>query len=135
MLFRSYQGLSSSFNTSAGGTGLGFGNSVWGGGSSPFSTSPFWQPGASSNLGYYFHNVGNSSYQGWNSQAPPHLPFLATLKFLDLLKLTNDPIQYSLGWPLVPTNYLQRFQNFKEKMERIWQVTSPLFVFGVHQTP
>ena len=53
------------------------------------------QDGASTNPGYYFQNVGNPSFGGWNSQAPPHLPFLATLNLPDLSKLTNDPIRYS----------------------------------------
>ena len=57
--------------------------------------------------------MGNSSYGGWNSQAPPRLPFLATLNLPDLSKLTNDPIRYSPGWPPVPTkmpSYIPKFE-------------------------
>ena len=33
-----------------------------------------------------------------------HLPFLATLDFLDLSKLINDPIRHNPLWPPIPLN-------------------------------
>ena len=80
-----------------------------------FSMNNFWQPGASKNPGYSFQNVGNPSYGGWNSQEPPRLPILATLNFLDLSKLTNNPIQYSPGWPPVPTKLPSDIPKFEGK--------------------
>ena len=59
--------------------------------------------------------MGNSSYHGWNSQAPPRLPFLATLNLSNLSKLTNDPIFYTLGWPSVPTKLPLDIPKFRGK--------------------
>lgn len=46
------------------------------------------------------------SYQGY----PPldlnrKFPFTATLKFLDLNRLTNDPITHSPWWSVIPTKF------------------------------
>jgi hypothetical protein len=45
-------------------------------------------------------NIFTQSTQ--NPFAPTKLPFLATLEFPDLSKLTNDPIRHHFAWPLVP---------------------------------
>ena len=34
--------------------------------------------------------------------AQPRLPFLVTLSFLDLSRLTNDPVSHDPTWPTVP---------------------------------
>lgn len=70
---------------------------------SVFSMNNPWKCGASKYPIYSFHNVGNPSLRGWNYQDPQRLPFLATLNFPYLSKLTNDPIRYNPCWPLVPT--------------------------------
>ena len=36
----------------------------------------------------------------FQSVSRPRLPFLATLNFLDLSKLMNDPVHHDLTWPL-----------------------------------
>lgn len=123
-----YQGLSSPFNTSLGGTFTGYRNSFPGvyqtlGFSGPQgtpygssgSTNYFRQPGAFTNPGYSFHNIGNSAHTRWNPQGPPQLPFLATLKFPDLSKLTNYLIRYNLGWPLVLTKLPLDMPKFEGK--------------------
>jgi len=56
------------------------------------SKSNLWKPSTSQNPVYYFPNVRNYALSGWNSPAPPCLPFLETLNFPDLLKFTNDLI-------------------------------------------
>lgn len=38
--------------------------------------------------------------------ASPPLPFLETLNFSDLSKITNGMIQYNLAWPQFPTKIL-----------------------------
>jgi hypothetical protein len=52
----------------------------------PFANSS-WQPSASNNPCYFFTmgtQVGNSNSTSWNSKPPLRLPFLETLKLLDL---------------------------------------------------
>jgi hypothetical protein len=51
--------------------------------------------------------------RGQISQAP--LPFLATLNFLDLAKLMNDPMSHNPTWPLVPTKIPSYIPNFEGK--------------------
>ena len=114
-----------SFTTSVGGTSLVYSNSMLGGGPSPnvgsqgfsyglaFSMNNIWKTGTSKNQGYSFHNVGNPSYGGWNSQAPARFPFLTMLNFPNLSKLTNNPIRYSPSWPPMPTKLPQTFQSLK----------------------
>ena len=43
------------------------------------------------------------------------LPFLATLKLLDLSKLTNDPILHHLAWPPVPVKIPTDILKFEGK--------------------
>lgn len=81
-------------------------------GFSPSTTNPS-KPCASSNPRYSFHNIRNSTLGGWNSLVPPCLLFLETLKLLDLLKLTNDPIHYKLAWPLVPNKLRSDIPKFE----------------------
>jgi hypothetical protein len=64
-----------------------------------------WQPGASQNPGPFFHDH--------NQQ--PKLPFLATLHFLDLTRLLNDPIYHDLRWPPMPTKLPSNIPKFKTK--------------------
>ena len=45
----------------------------------------------------------------------PRLPFLATLNLPDLTKLMNDPIQYNLAWPPVPTKLTSDIPKFEGK--------------------
>ena len=47
---------------------------------------------------------------------PPDLiglfPFVVILKFLDLTKLTNDPISHSRWWLVIPTKFPSDIQKF-----------------------
>ena len=123
-----YKGVSYSFNTLIREKIPVYGNPSIGGGPTPnfFGPQGFhygsvssmnnsWQPGASKNPVYSFQNVGNPSHSGWNSQGPLCLPFLETLNFLDLSKLTNDPIRYSSSWPPVPTKLPSNILKFEGK--------------------
>jgi len=40
------------------------------------------------------------------------LPFLVTLKFLDLAQLTNNPISHSRWWSIIPTKFPCDIQKF-----------------------
>ena len=57
--------------------------------------------------GYYGQGHGlysnqpymNQNYQGvWHRPAQPRIPFLATLKLPDLLRLMNDLVSHDLAW-------------------------------------
>jgi hypothetical protein len=50
-----------------------------------------------------------------NSFVKTQLPFLATLEFPNLSKLTNDPIMHHPAWPLVPVKIPTDIQNSKER--------------------
>ena len=47
--------------------------------------------------------------------AQPRLPFLATLKFLDLSRLTNDMVSHDLTWSFVPTKIPLEIPKFEGK--------------------
>lgn len=48
------------------------------------------------------HPLGHPCLPSFDSREPMPLPFLATLNISDLYKLTNDPINHSLLWNLIP---------------------------------
>jgi hypothetical protein len=51
-----------------------------------------------------------------NPFAPTKLPFLATLEFPDLSKLTNNPIRHHFAWPLVPVKIPTDIPKFDGKI-------------------
>ena len=63
---------------------------------------------------YYIHNYMNQPFQGaWNQMAQPRLPFLDTLNFPNLSKLTNDPKYHDTMCPFVPSKIHTKFQSLK----------------------
>ena len=74
--------------------------------------------------GYYGHGYGgygnqsyvNQNYQGaWHQPAQPRLPFLATLNFPDLSRLTNDPVSHDPTWSTIPNKLPSDIPKFKGK--------------------
>ena len=70
--------------------------------------------------GWEYALLGENPYQsGWNpwpfSLHHPPLPFLATLEFLEVSKLTNEPIHDQLYWLPIPTKIPAYCPNFEGK--------------------
>ena len=56
------------------------------------------------------------SIQGpWNKMAQPRPPFLATMNFHDLAKLTNDPVSHDPIWLVVPAKLPPNIPKFEGK--------------------
>ena len=95
----------------------------------PYATNPYkGMPYSGSGMNV---NPNPFTQSTQNPFAPTKLPFLATLEFPYLSKLTNDPIRHHFAWPFVPTKIPTHILKFDGKMGMTLLTISPHTIYGV----
>ena len=87
----------------------------------PFQSIPTTsQPAAGSSPTFTYGNMGESPSNPqtgtFSATVRPKLPFLETLNFLDLSKITNDLVRHNSSWPPIPTKLPSDIPKFKGKV-------------------